>query len=993
MPDANYGYGYPFYNFYAPLSIYIAAFFRLVGFSYVGAVKMAQLSGFIVAAWAMFALGRRWLGGAWPGLLAAAAYSLAPFHLVNIYVRGDSLAEFWAMALYPLVFLTLDWLIERPRTHQSGLGDRPWKSQGWPVARFALAYGALILSHNISALILSPFILLFIILRLIARQGLREKEIASLKERVWAIRWPILALLLGLAVSAWFWLPALAERSLAQLGPVTSGYFHFSNHFRELSILKEQSLVQSGLIFDYDVAGGGAFRMGLVQTILIIAGLISLLLPHRFFRMTRLSQKTGLLPATSIRLFLLLGLLTTTFMITPLSEYLWEQLPLLSFAQFPWRFLSIQALMGALVIGALARFTRRDFIVPSIIALLLVSALAQLKVDFLVLFDDDVTPERIAQYEWFTGNIGSTVSAEYLPDSVQPRPYTSAWLNNGQRDSVRFISQERAQAENLFRSSTGQEWLFNTGEQATQAVLPTLNWPEWTEVSTSLPRNPITVQSARGSGLVQIEVPSQDSTVRLELQQTPIRLVAEWLSLAALLAIGWSFFASRAPRLRRWHGILLITLLITAVGTRLWPEKSTTRDDLTWDFAQMAFLHHDEDGIWFEDGTLMDSYHYSSDIINAGDNFSVTINWRQVSPGQVEVALTSPAANRFDDIPVIASISTRLEEGAQTFQLEIPQNSPDGLFVPRVILNENRPLTASGQPRGDLFLRPVRVNNVHELASSQGPDIDVRPVLVNQRNATMLDIQLQWLTQAPVTHNYNFSIRLMDTTGVWVAQMDQQPGYGYQPSTIWPPGRWVNDWLALPLPADLPGKTDRQPLTLVIALYEVADGEVVLIRPLGSLEFQDNHYIFIQQEPVYQLPESVTRLEAVLSDQITLRGYKLNQGDAVIDLTLYWQALSEDRESYTHFIHLVDSASGAIVAQHDSLPQYNSYPTSLWNAGEIVADHLTLDIGDVAPGRYHLELGLYHLVDGQIVRLPLNDPDTGRAEVIRLPEDLVINRH
>ena len=28
MPDANYGYGYPFFNYYAPLSIYIAAFFR-----------------------------------------------------------------------------------------------------------------------------------------------------------------------------------------------------------------------------------------------------------------------------------------------------------------------------------------------------------------------------------------------------------------------------------------------------------------------------------------------------------------------------------------------------------------------------------------------------------------------------------------------------------------------------------------------------------------------------------------------------------------------------------------------------------------------------------------------------------------------------------------------------------------------------------------------------------------------------------------------------
>ena len=94
MPDANFGYGYPFYNYYAPFSVYIAAIFRFLGASFVLAIKLAQLSGFVLAAWGMFQLGRRWLGGNWSGLLAAAAYTLAPFHMVNVYVRGDSLAEF-----------------------------------------------------------------------------------------------------------------------------------------------------------------------------------------------------------------------------------------------------------------------------------------------------------------------------------------------------------------------------------------------------------------------------------------------------------------------------------------------------------------------------------------------------------------------------------------------------------------------------------------------------------------------------------------------------------------------------------------------------------------------------------------------------------------------------------------------------------------------------------------------------------------------------------
>ncbi|MGB1252808.1 MAG: hypothetical protein ACPG8W_19495, partial [Candidatus Promineifilaceae bacterium] len=51
MPDANYGHGYPFFNFYAPLSIYIASAFRLLGFPFTRAIQLAQLSGFLVAGW------------------------------------------------------------------------------------------------------------------------------------------------------------------------------------------------------------------------------------------------------------------------------------------------------------------------------------------------------------------------------------------------------------------------------------------------------------------------------------------------------------------------------------------------------------------------------------------------------------------------------------------------------------------------------------------------------------------------------------------------------------------------------------------------------------------------------------------------------------------------------------------------------------------------------------------------------------------------------
>ncbi|MCA9947175.1 MAG: hypothetical protein KC449_27035, partial [Anaerolineales bacterium] len=320
MPDANYGYGYPFYNFYAPLSIYSAFLFRLLGFSFVRAIHLSHLLGFLVAGWGAFALARRWFASSWAGLLAAAAYTVAPFHLVNVYVRGDSLAEFWAMAFYPLVILAADGLF--------GGGRRQ-------IALFALAYAALILSHNISALIFSPFLLLYLLLRWFLPQRTQRAQSGknSLQSPISNL---LFGLLLALALAAWFFAPALAEQSLAQLDTVTSGYFHYSNHFLGTAV---QPLTQTTFFVDYSVENREAFRMGWVQTAVIMAGLLGLIWLWRGKVDSRLRGND----TRDIILFIFLTVVVSSFMLTPLSALLWEHLPLLSYTQFPWRFLSVQA--------------------------------------------------------------------------------------------------------------------------------------------------------------------------------------------------------------------------------------------------------------------------------------------------------------------------------------------------------------------------------------------------------------------------------------------------------------------------------------------------------------------------------------------------------------------------------------------------------------------------------------------------------------------------
>lgn len=934
MPDANYGYGYPFYNFYAPLSIYITFFFRLLGFSFVRSIHLSHLLGYFVASWGMFMLARRWfsrdrVNGNWAGLLAAAAYTYAPFHLVNVYVRGDSLAEFWAMAFYPLVILAADGLFSGSRRS---------------VALFGLAYAGLILSHNISALIFSPFLLLYLLLRWRFRGYLPQRTQRNDSNRQSPVSNLIFGFLLALALAAWFFVPALAEQSLAQLGTVTSGYFHYSNHFLATAA---QPLIQSTFFVDYSVVDRAAFRMGLVQTAVSTMGLLALLWLWRKRRR----------PITLPAIFILLTMAVSSFMLTPLSALLWQYLPLLDFTQFPWRFLSVQAFAGALAVGALATaLPRPKYWLLPLIGLLLWSSLGWLKPDYLPLTDGDVTAESLAQYEWFTGNIGTTISFEYLPPTVQPRPYTSGWLNTGERWQVQSLSGKLLSASLENRRSTKQEWLLETAVPST-IIFPTLQWPGW---AAWIDGEPAAIRPSVGSGLIQLDVPTGRHDIVLRLTRTPVRLLAEWLSLTAVLLTIWLLKPNRS-----WFGketwLALVGILLLAIGLRWWPETVLPDKLRTWDFVQMGYLHPDVDGIATNSGGRLRSYTLSQTAVQPGESLQIELQWDVPPREAVTLALFSPAINWTTgaNLPSPAPLVQQPMPGGSaqmTFELLLPQNAPTGLFVPRLSLANGRFLTPSGSSRDDLFLQPIRIvkgNNV----LVEVDQLTVRAVTVQQTAPDRLDVQLAWLTPQPLSQNYNVALRLTDAQGRFLRLVDVQPGYGFLPSSGWPAGQWVDDWLTMPLPP--PNEGHERPFVLVAQLYDVGEPDrAVLTRRLGEMVENESGLQFRPTVPNFDLPEGIVLETAVFGDQIQLQGYKFEQTAESIDLTLVWQAMQNGYTNYTRFVHLI-AADGAPLAQADSPPRYGSYPTSQWVAGEVVEDGVQLNLRDVPPGTYQLAVGYY----------------------------------
>jgi hypothetical protein len=132
----------------------------------------------------------------------------------------------------------------------------------------------------------------------------------------------------------------------------------------------------------------------------------------------------------------------------------------------------------------------------------------------------------------------------------------------------------------------------------------------------------------------------------------------------------------------------------------------------------------------------------------------------------------------------------------------------------------------------------------------------------------------------------------------------------------------------------------------------------------------------IDVDQLYDLIEELATMHLLnyhFGDDIRLIGCKaippsLNPGDE-LRVALYWRAEAKPEQDYTVFVHVLNS-DGELVAQHDSMPQDGTWPTTQWPAGSLIIDtHVVPLPADLLPGTYHVKVGLYTWQTGE--RLPL----------------------
>jgi len=111
-------------------------------------------------------------------------------------------------------------------------------------------------------------------------------------------------------------------------------------------------------------------------------------------------------------------------------------------------------------------------------------------------------------------------------------------------------------------------------------------------------------------------------------------------------------------------------------------------------------------------------------------------------------------------------------------------------------------------------------------------------------------------------------------------------------------------------------------------------------------------------------------LNADFGGKMVLLGYHLQSDTAApgdpVPVTLYWRALAPMEQDYSVFVHLVGE-NDLIVGQRDMYPGQGTFPTSLMQPGDIIADTYVPRIAPtvMTPNLLEVRAGLYQLDTGK----------------------------
>jgi hypothetical protein len=468
LAESNGGYGDPSFRFYPPALYFLLAASRSIVGNWYGATLAVFTMLSITSALGMYFWTRTILP-AQSAVWASFFYALAPYHLNQLY-QATLLAEWAGSAVLPFVFGFVERVCERGRPRD--------------IAGLATTFGILVFTHLPLTVIGSFALLAYALARIEGADKLRKLAKLSL------------AAVLGLSISAVYWVTMVSEVSWIRVNNIqTIASAHYTNNF----ILST---------FSTDNLSVWWMNIMLLMTLLLFTPILLLLTKKAA------SLRRDVRPALVLTAFAL-------FMSVPLSRPIWWLLKPLQETQFPWRWVILISMGGAIIAAAgssfIATLDRQKRI--AIFGAMAISGAFTLS-------------HVVREAQYF-----GPQQFEKMLAHVRGTPCVNYWYPIWSRPDVRPMASEVEVADRVVTVDSWQpehRKFSVTAGRGTEARVKTFYYPHWIAKNETgiLPTRP------DNDGALLISVPENATSVQLDFTEPRISKFSTISSLSGLMVIG-----------------------------------------------------------------------------------------------------------------------------------------------------------------------------------------------------------------------------------------------------------------------------------------------------------------------------------------------------------------------------------------------------------------------------------------------------------------------
>jgi hypothetical protein len=511
-PDLGYGYGYPLFNFYPPMPYFVGQVYRTFGFTFMNAVKATAVTQIVLAAAFMYLLAVS-IFGPLGATLSAIFYTYAPYHALNLYVRG-AMNEAWASVFFPLtLYFSRRLILENKFKH---------------VIFLALSFTGILLSHNPMALTFTPILFLWCLFWLFTKY--KKPLGAFIKDQLPVIIKLAFSGLVTLAFSAFYTLPVLFESKYVQIESMFKNYYHFSVHFTTLYQLFISSFWGDGASV-WGTEDNMSFMVGYLQWIIPL-----IIVAFSVFFLVKNRKKKDANRQKYLLLFLLIAMgLFNVFMTHNKSTFLWLLIPIIQKIQFPWRFLNHSMFLLSLSAGGLVWILKDKISKKAISLIVILLSLITLFVNlqyFTPLKHGPLSDEQKFSGQAWTNQITSGIY-DYLPKTARIAPRGPA---------KEFIDEiyPKETSYQITDGKKGTDWFFFTLtlDQPAEIFISQLAFPDF-EITDNGQKIDYQIESELGR--LTVDLSAGEHQISVKFINTPIRTVSNYISLVAWLTLLFIF--------------------------------------------------------------------------------------------------------------------------------------------------------------------------------------------------------------------------------------------------------------------------------------------------------------------------------------------------------------------------------------------------------------------------------------------------------------------